>query len=338
MTAKPIFIGGTGSHVGKSWVATAVCRYLHRMGLRVAPFKAQNMSNNSMVCPGGGEIGRAQIAQAEACRISPHVDMNPILLKPTGNLGSQVVLNGFPWKNLTAREYYECFDFLRDRVIQSYERLASNYDYIVIEGAGSITELNLRHCDLVNLGFAVRVRAPGILVADIDRGGVFASVAGTFQLLEPEESALVRTFLVNRFRGDVTLFEDGVRILEAKTGRRCLGVFPYAPDIHLDPEDSVSLDERISQNANPADTSQRVAIVRFPHISNFTDFRLLPEARYISQPSSEQFDVIFLPGTKNTIEDMQWLQSNGMADWLHRQYRRRSDNHRGLWRVSNAWR
>jgi adenosylcobyric acid synthase len=320
MKARPIFVGGTGSHSGKSWVATAVCRYLRRMGLRVAPFKAQNMSNNSMVCAGGGEIGRAQAAQAEACGIAPHVDMNPILLKPTGNLGSQVVLNGRSWKNLTAREYYEHFEFLRDIVSQAYERLASNCDYVVVEGAGSITELNLRHCDLVNLGFAVRIQAPCILVADIDRGGVFASVAGTFQLLEQEESSLVRTFLVNRFRGDVSLFRDGVGILEAKTGRRCLGVFPYAPDIRLDPEDSLSLDERPAPVQNPDGTSQRVAIIRLPHISNFTDFRLLTEARYITEPVSERFEVIFLPGTKNTIEDMQWLRSNGIADWLHRQY------------------
>ena len=287
----------------------------------MAPFKAQNMSNNSMACTGGGEIGRAQVAQAEACGLVPHVDMNPILLKPTGNLGSQVVLNGYPWKNLTAREYYENFNFLRERVAQSYERLASNYDYIVLEGAGSITELNLKYCDLVNLGLALRIQAPCILVADIDRGGVFASIVGTFQLLEPDELALVRTFLVNRFRGDVTLFEDGVRILEEKIGRRCLGVFPYAPDIHLDPEDSVSLDDRMSQSANPADASQRVAIVRLPHISNFTDFRLLPDARYVTQPENEHFDVIFLPGTKSTIEDMLWLQSNGLADWLQRQYK-----------------
>jgi len=321
MTANPIFIGGTGSHVGKSWVATAVCRYLRRTGLRVAPFKAQNMSNNSMVCPGGGEIGRAQAAQAEACGVVPHVDMNPILLKPTGDLGSQVVLNGYPWKNLTAREYYECFDFLRENVLQSYERLASNTDYVVIEGAGSITELNLRHCDLVNLGLAVQINAPCILVADIDRGGVFASITGTFQLLNPEESLLVRTFLVNRFRGDAALFEDGVRILEQKTGRRCLGVFPFAPDIHLDAEDSVSLDDRKFHVEKAGDLPQRVAIIRLPHISNFTDFRLLPDARYIAQPTPEHFDVIFLPGTKNTIDDMLWMQSNGMADWLHRQYR-----------------
>jgi adenosylcobyric acid synthase len=321
MTAKPIFIGGTGSHVGKSWVATAVCRYLRRMRLRVAPFKAQNMSNNSMVCHDGGEIGRAQAAQAEACGLPLHVDMNPILLKPTGNLGSQVVLNGYPWKTLTAREYYEQFDFLREAVMQSYERLASNHDYIVVEGAGSITELNLKHCDLVNLGLAVHIKAPCILVADIDRGGVFASVTGTFQLLEPEESVLVRTFLINRFRGDVTLFRDGVRMLEGRTGRRCLGVFPYTADIHLDPEDSVSLDDHKPESASTSNAARQVAIIRLPHISNFTDFRLLPDARYVSQPIHERFDLIFLPGTKNTIDDMSWLRSSGLADWLLKQYR-----------------
>src|SRR5262249_11366649 len=153
------------------------------------------MSNNSMVCADGGEIGRAQAAQAEACGLAPHVDMNPILLKPTGEMGSQVVVSGYRWKDLTAREFYEHFELLREVVIQSYERLASNYDYIVVEGAGSITELNLKHCDLVNLGFARRIQAPSILVADIDRGGAFASIAGTFHLLAPEESTLVRTFL-----------------------------------------------------------------------------------------------------------------------------------------------
>ena len=321
MTAKPIFIGGTGSHVGKSWVATAVCRYLRRRGLRVAPFKAQNMSNNSMVCPGGGEIGRAQVAQAEACGLPPHVDMNPILLKPTGDLGSQVVLNGYPWKNLSAHEYYEQCDFLREAVMQSYDRLASKHDYIIVEGAGSITELNLRQYDLVNLDLAVRIKAPCILVADIDRGGVFASVTGTFQLLEPEESALVRTFLINRFRGDVGLFSSGVGMLEERTGRRCLGIFPYAPGIHLDPEDSVSLDDPARPFSPASDVAPRVAIIRLPHISNFTDFRLLPDARYIYQPLHERFDVIFLPGTKNTMEDMHWLRSSGLADWLMRQHR-----------------
>src|SRR5262245_30919512 len=199
MLAKPIFIGGTSSQAGKSWIATALCRYLHRMGHKVVPFKAQNMSNNSMVCAGGGEIGRAQAAQAEACGLQPVTDMNPILLKPTGHFGSQVVLNGRPWRNLKASEYYEHFDFLLERVLESYTRLAAEHDYIVIEGAGSITELNLRHRDLVNLGLASRLNAPALLVSDIDRGGVFASIVGTFHLLEPEEAALVRTFLINRF-------------------------------------------------------------------------------------------------------------------------------------------
>ena len=188
MAAKPIFVGGTASHVGKSWVTTALCRYLYRMGFRVVPFKAQNMSNNSMVCEGRGEIGRAQAAQAQACGLSPHLDMNPILLKPTGSLGSQVVLNGRPWRNLKAAEYDNHFDFLLEQVLRSYARLAAHYDYVVIEGAGSVTELNLKHHDLVNFGLASHLDAPSILVADIDRGGVFASVIGTFHLLDRAES------------------------------------------------------------------------------------------------------------------------------------------------------
>lgn len=312
MSAIPIFIGGTGSSVGKSWVATAVCRYLHRIGHRVAPFKAQNMSNNSAICPDGGEIGRAQAAQAEACGLEPHTDMNPILLKPTGSLGSQVVLNGRVWRNLTAREYYSHFDGLLKEVLAGYARLSSNYDFIVIEGAGSITELNLKHHDLVNLGLARRLHAPAILVADIDRGGVFASVVGTFQLLEPEESLLVRSFLVNRFRGDADLFRDGVKILEKKTGKPCLGVFPHVPELHLDPEDTLNLEDRAAGHGGHG----RVAIVRLPHISNFTDFHLLPQAAYVAGPTSERFEVIFLPGTKNTIGDMLWLRESGMERWL----------------------
>jgi adenosylcobyric acid synthase len=315
MTAIPIFIGGTGSSVGKSWVATAICRYLLRLGHRVAPFKAQNMSNNSAVCPDGGEIGRAQAAQAEACGLEPHTDMNPILLKPTGALGSQVVLNGRVWKNLTAREYYDHFDSLLHEVLAAYTRLSEQHDYIVIEGAGSITELNLKHHDLVNLGLAQRINARSILVADIDRGGVFASVVGTFQLLEAGESELVRAFMVNRFRGDRTLFQDGVRILEEKTGKPCLGVFPYVSDLDLDAEDSLNLEERTGGHG-------RVAIVRLPHISNFTDFRLLPDAAYVSSPASEQFEVIFLPGTKSTISDMTWLRDSGMEGWLLGQAKR----------------
>jgi adenosylcobyric acid synthase len=319
MKALPIFIGGTGSHVGKSWVATALCRYLYRMGYRVAPFKAQNMSNNSMVCAGGGEIGRAQAAQAEACGLEPHPDMNPILLKPTGTFGSQVVLNGRPWRNLRAAEYYGEFNFLLEKVLASYSRLAAEYDVIVIEGAGSISELNLKNRDLANLGLAARLDAPAILVADIDRGGVFASVIGTFHLMDGKESRLVRSFLINKFRGDREMFQDGVEILEEHTKRRCLGLFPFAEEIHLDPEDSLSLEER-SQTicaASPQLSSQsRIAIIRLPHISNFTDFRLMPNAAYLTEPSPRQFDFIVLPGTKSTIEDMLWLRSSGMEKWL----------------------
>ena len=327
MTAKPIFVGGTASHVGKSWVATALCRYLHRMGLSVAPFKAQNMSNNSMACPAGGEIGRSQAAQAQACGLEPHPDMNPILLKPTGTLGSQLVLNGRPWRNLKATEYGNHFDYLLEQVLASYSRLASGYDYLVIEGAGSVAELNLKHHDLVNLGLARRLDAPGILVADIDRGGVFASVIGTLDLLDDTEASLVRSFLVNRFRGDRAYFEEGVRILEEKSGRPCLGVFPFLEDVYLDEEDSVSLDERkderpkvtLNDPGSPNGPGLRVAILRLPHISNFTDFRRMPDAVFLSEPVEEVFDVVFLPGTKSPIEDMAWLRARGLDRWLSEQ-------------------
>ena len=315
MSAIPIFIGGTGSSVGKSWVATAICRYLLRLGHRVAPFKAQNMSNNSAVCADGAEIGRAQAAQAEACGLEPHTDMNPILLKPTGVLGSQVVLNGRVWRNLSARDYYSHFDSLLKEVLAAYSRLSEKFDFIVIEGAGSITELNLKHHDLVNLGLAKRLQARSILVADIDRGGVFASVVGTFQLLEPAESALVRSFLVNRFRGDRSLFQDGVRILQEKTSKPCLGVFPHVADLDLDPEDSLNLEDRPAGRGG-------VAIVRLPHLSNFSDFRLLSQAVYVSSPTSAHFDVIFLPGTKSTISDLIWLRETGMEHWLRDQMQR----------------
>ena len=209
MKARPIFVGGVASHAGKSWMATAICAWLRRHGLSVAPFKAQNMSNNSCACPGGGEIGRAQAAQAEACGLEPEPDMNPILLKPNSDMGSQVVLDGRVWKTLRAREYYGHHDFLLERALAAYHRLAARYEYVVIEGAGSVAELNLKKTDLCNLGFARRVDAPGLLVADIDRGGVFASIIGTYSLLEDEERRLLRSFAVNRFRGDVEPLRTG---------------------------------------------------------------------------------------------------------------------------------
>ena len=284
-------VAGTASHVGKSWTATAVCRYLRNKGMRVAPFKAQNMSNNSFPCMGGGEIGRAQVAQAQACGLEPTADMNPILLKPASDRRSQVVVNGKVWKTLDASCYYEEFPFLLSQVLDAYHRLLRHYDFVVIEGAGSVTELNLRHRDLVNLGLATRVNAPVMLVADIDRGGVFASLVGTFALLEAEERPLVRGFAVNRFRGDPELFANGRQMLEQRTEHPCLGIFPYDASIMLDAEDGVGIPKEHSSSAE-------VAIVHLPHVSNTTDFRLLPQALWISHPTDRQFKTILLPGRR----------------------------------------
>jgi adenosylcobyric acid synthase len=318
MKARPIFVGGSTSHAGKSWMATAICGWLRERGYTVAPFKAQNMSNNSCACPSGGEIGRAQAAQAEACGLAPEPDMNPILLKPNSDMGSQVVLEGRVWRTLRAREYYEQFDFLLGRVLAAYERLAGQYEYVVIEGAGSVAELNLKGRDLCNLGLARRLDAPGLLVADIDRGGVFASIVGTFCLLDDDERALLRSFAVNRFRGDASLFTDGVDILEARTSRPCLGVFPMAHEIALDAEDAVCLEDEVVGKA----LSPPVAIVRLPHISNFTDFRLLQRyAKWLTHPVDAKFDAVILPGTKNTIGDLEWLRRNGLDEWILAQSR-----------------
>ena len=314
---RPIFIGGTSSHAGKSWMATAICAWLRRRGVRVAPFKAQNMSNNSYPCRAGGEIGRAQVAQAWACGLEPEPAMNPILLKPNSDAGSQVVVNGRLWKNLSAREYYASHDELRKVVIAAYEDLASRFDVIVIEGAGSVSELNLRRYDLVNLGLVTRLSAPWLLVGDIERGGIFASIIGTIGLLTSEERSLLRAFAVNKFRGDLSLFDEGRAILEQRTGCPCLGVFPYAAGIYLDDEDSLSVPA--SSNSRDAEHAT-CAIIRFPRISNTTDFRSLPNPCWIDQPVDRRFDFIFLPGTKNTISDLEWLRRQALDTWLRTQY------------------
>src|SRR3989441_6640199 len=210
MKARPLFVGGTSSNAGKSWMATAICAWLRSKGVSVAPFKAQNMSNNSYPCRAGGEIGRAQVAQAEACGLEPEPAMNPVLLKPNGNGTSHVIVHGRVWKTVGAREYYGCADALRPKILEAFDDLARRFEVIVIEGAGSVTELNLRDHDLVNLGLVTRIRAPWLLVADIERGGVFGSVIGTVHLLTPEERALFRGFAINRFRGDISLFDEGV--------------------------------------------------------------------------------------------------------------------------------
>jgi adenosylcobyric acid synthase len=319
MAARPLFVGGTSSNAGKSWMATAICAWLRRRGVAVAPFKAQNMSNHSYPCRAGGEIGRAQVAQAEACGLEPEPAMNPILLKPNGNGSSQVVVNGHVWKTLRAREYYEHVDELRTHVIAAYEDLARRFDAVVIEGAGSVSELNLRHVDLVNLGLVTRLRAPWMLVADIERGGVFASILGTLSLLTAGQRELLRGFAVNKFRGDVTLFEDGVGILESRGGVPCLGVFPFAQDIALDSEDSLAVPTR-PRSSPPV--GARIAIVRFPCLSNATDFRLLTWADWISAPPAGDYDFVILPGTKTTIPDLLWLKANGFEAWIVEQHRR----------------
>jgi len=300
-------------------MATAICAWLRSRGVVVAPFKAQNMSNNSYPCRGGGEIGRAQVAQAEACGLEPEPAMNPILLKPNGNGSSQVVVNGAVWKTLSTRDYYGHVNELRDHVIAAYEQLARRVEFIVIEGAGSVSELNLRDVDLANLGLATRLGAPWILVADIERGGVFASVIGTVGLLTPEERALFRGFAINKFRGDRSLFDDGVKILERRTGAPCLGVFPFATDITLDAEDTLALETQ-PRGARPG--APRIAIIRFPCISNATDFRLLDWAEWVTAPPAGDFDFVILPGSKSTVPDLRWLHDTGLAGWVTAQHRR----------------
>jgi adenosylcobyric acid synthase len=300
-------------------MVTAICAWLRSRGVSVAPFKAQNMSNNSYPCRAGGEIGRAQVAQAEACGLEPEPAMNPILLKPSGNGVSQIIVHGRVWKTLSPRAYYDHAGELRGKVLEAYDDLASRFDVIIIEGAGSVTELNLREHDLVNLDLVTRLRAPWLLVADIERGGVFGSIIGTVHLLSSEERALFRGFAINKFRGDLSLFDEGVRILEERTASRCFGVFPYAAEVHLDAEDTLALDTRRRTAAPPG---ARIAILHFPHLSNATDFRLLSWADWLTMPPAGDYDFVILPGSKNTMADLAWLRASGLADWLVLQHRR----------------
>lgn len=313
---------GTGSDVGKSILAAALCRVLRQDGYRVAPFKAQNMALNSFVTADGGEMGRAQVVQAEAAGVEPHVDMNPILLKPTSQVGSQVIVLGRPIGNMTAREYYAYKKNLVSVVAEAYERLASAYEIIVIEGAGSAVELNLKDHDIVNLAMAKMVGAPCVLVGDIDRGGIFASLIGSLYVMEPDERELVKGIIVNKLRGDPGLFRAGVEILEERTGKPVLGVIPYFSHIHIHEEDSVALARKFQSKEDKGDWQLSIGVVRLPYISNYTDFDALEheegvQLRYFDRPEDVfSFDAVIIPGSKNTISDLMTLHATGLTDVL----------------------
>ncbi|MHC4870264.1 MAG: cobyric acid synthase [Planctomycetota bacterium] len=317
MAAKTLMIVGTTSHAGKSLIATGFCRLFKEAGFSVAPFKAQNMSNNSFVTESGGEMGRAQVGQAEAAGVSPHTDMNPVLLKPTSDQGSQVVVQGKPIGTMKATEYYQKKKQIWQSVTESYERLKEKYDIIVMEGAGSPVEVNIRDKDIVNMPMAIYANAPTILVADIERGGVFASAIGTYALLSEEEKNLMCGTIINKFRGDVSLFADGPGIIEKHTSKPVLGVLPYLQNLIIDEEDGVSIDKF---NRFSEDFDITVSIIALPRISNLTDFspfRFIPGVRVNTVKRAEDLndtDCIIIPGTKSTLQDLEWLKESGIAE------------------------
>ncbi|MBI4745170.1 MAG: cobyric acid synthase [Deltaproteobacteria bacterium] len=357
--AKAIMVQGTGSHVGKSIITAGLCRIFKNMGYKVAPFKAQNMALNSAVAKEGGEIGRAQAIQAEACGIEPSIHMNPVLLKPNSDMGSQVIIHGKAIGNMKAREYYAFKNKAWEAVCESYERLATKYEVIVIEGAGSPAEVNLKENDIVNMKIAEMAGAKVILVSDIDRGGVFAALIGTMELLTPSEREMVCGFIINKFRGDKTLLEPGLDFIEKRTGVPVLGVVPYLRDMGIGEEDSVALEKSEVRSQKSEVRSQKsenrvgcarqiegtvpdlrtecnevvesglspaikIGVIRLPHISNYTDFDPLqrePDVQlsYIQRPEEiAELDLVIIPGSKNTIDDLLFLRETGLAEVIKR--------------------
>lgn len=311
--AKPIMIQGTMSNVGKSVLAGALCRILKEDGYKTAPFKSQNMALNSYITKEGLEMGRAQVMQAEAAGIEPSADMNPILLKPTNDTGSQIIVRGRPFGMMSASEYYKRKKEFIPSIMESYRKLDETYDVIVIEGAGSPAEINLKKDDIVNMGFAKMADAPVLLVGDIDRGGVFAQLIGTVELLEEDEREMVKGLIINKFRGDKTILDPGVEMLEKRSHIPVVGVAPY---LNIQVEDEDSLTERFDrkQEVDLID----IAVIRVPRISNFTDFNPFESIpgvslRYVQHVSElKNPDMIILPGTKNTMEDLLWMRANGL--------------------------
>ncbi len=313
--AATLMIQGTTSDAGKSALVTGLCRWLARRGVRVAPFKPQNMALNSAVTVDGGEIGRAQAVQAQACGLEPHTDMNPVLLKPSTDTGAQVIIQGRAVAQLDARAYHDYKAIARRAVLESYTRLSARYEAIVVEGAGSPVEINLRDSDIANMGFAEVVDCPVILVADIDRGGVFAQLYGTLALLSDSERARVRGLVINRFRGDLSLLQAGLQWLTRETGKPVFGVMPYLHGLHLEAEDA--LPRALSVTSLPESEKVRIIIPALPRISNHTDFdplRLHPQVdlRFIGPGETILgADLVILPGTKNTRADLAWLRAQG---------------------------
>jgi adenosylcobyric acid synthase len=323
---------GTGSHVGKSLVAAGLGRIFSDAGLRVAPFKAQNMSLNSAATPDGREIGRAQALQAEACRVVPCAEMNPVLIKPSGDCSSQIVLLGRVWGQVTAFDYHERrVEDLFPQVLESYRKLAEAYDLVVLEGAGSPAEINLRQHDIVNMRMAHAAEAQCLLVGDIDRGGVFASLLGTLELLDAQDRARIRGFSINKFRGDLALLTPGVEMIERRIGIPCVGVIPFLDRLGLEEEDGVALEDRRTPERVWCPTSPphspsrplRVGVIALPCMANFTDFDALAmepsvALAFLEDPvQAAAADVLILPGSKQTLDDLAWLRARGFAACLN---------------------
>jgi adenosylcobyric acid synthase len=320
-----LLVAGTTSDAGKSVVTAGICRWLARQGVSVAPFKAQNMSNNSMVTPDGAEIGRAQVMQAAAARVQPEAAMNPVLLKPGGENSSQVVVLGRPVADVTALSYRPMKGALLAQVLECLADLRSRFDVVVCEGAGSPTEINLRADDIANMGLAGAAQLPVVVVGDIDRGGVFAAFYGTVALMPPADQRLVAGFLVNKFRGDVRLLQPGLDRLQELTGRPTLGVLPWTDGLEVDVEDSLGIAAGRSPTAAPhGEDVLRVSVVRLPRLSNFTDADALAAepgvlVRYVTRPEElADADLVLLPGTRATVADLGWLRTTGLADALLR--------------------
>ncbi|VAW88536.1 Cobyric acid synthase [hydrothermal vent metagenome] len=315
-------IQGTTSDAGKSTVVTGLCRWLARRGVSVAPFKPQNMALNSAVSCDGGEIGRAQAVQAMACGLEPHTDMNPILLKPNSDLGAQVIVHGRVISNMSACRYHDYKPVALEAVLESHQRLAAQYQNIIVEGAGSPAEINLRANDIANMGFAEAVDCPVVLVADIDRGGVFAHLVGTLSLLSESEQARVTGFIINRFRGDLALLQSGLDWLEQRTGKPVFGVLPYIQGLHLEAEDALPREQRSDTHVE-----FRIIVPALPRISNHTDFdalRLHPQldVQFIAaNETPPAADLIILPGSKNVRADLAWLRSQGWDKTIERHLR-----------------